>query len=82
MENMILYLLMVVMIIKLLKMIEIAENISNAIIIFHDIDASSCDGPRKLWKSILKQKNKNMKTYQYVCKNYKIKYGLGIIVFS
>ena len=63
---------------------EIAKkNISkNAIIIFHDIDASSCDGPRKLWKSIFKKKSKNIKTYQYVCKNYKIKYGLGIIVFS
>ena len=63
---------------------EIAKkNISkNSIIIFHDIDASSCDGPKKLWQSIIKKKNKNVKTYQYICKKYKIRYGIGIMVFS
>ena len=47
------------MILKLQK-----KNITNnAIIIFHDIGASSCDGP------------KNTKIYQYVCKNHKINMG-------
>tara|TARA_X000000950_G_C13916454_1_gene661251 strand:+ start:4093 stop:4767 length:675 start_codon:yes stop_codon:yes gene_type:complete len=63
---------------------EIAKkNITNnAIIVFHDIGASSCDGPKKLWNSIIRNKAKNTKTYQYVCKNYKIKYGLGILVYN
>ncbi len=63
---------------------EIAKkNITNnAIIVFHDIGASSCDGPKKLWDSIIRNKPKNTKTYQYVCKNYKIKYGLGILVYN
>ena len=54
----------------------------NSIIIFHDIDASACDGPRKLWKSIIKNKTNNMKTYQYICKDYQIRYGIGIVVLS
>ena len=63
---------------------EIAKkNIANnSIIVFHDIGASSCDGPKKLWDSIIRNKPKNTKTYQYVCKNYKIKYGLGILVYN
>ena len=59
---------------------EIAKKIfQNAIIIFHDIDASSCDGPRKLWKLILK--NKNIKTYQYVVKIIKLSMDL-VLWFS
>ena len=54
----------------------------NSVIIFHDIDASACDGPRKLWKSIIKNKTNNMKTYQYICKDYQIRYGIGIVVLS
>ena len=63
---------------------EIAKNNinKNAIIVFHDIDGSAHDGPRKLWNSIIKNKPKNSKTYQYVCKKYKIKYGLGILVYN
>ncbi len=58
------------------------KNMSKkAVIVFHDIDASSCGGPRKLWKEIKKKNliNKQFNVYEYVCKSYHTKYGIGIL---
>jgi predicted O-methyltransferase YrrM len=54
----------------------------NSIIIFHDINATACKGPGKLWKQIKKDKSKNIKKFEYVCKNYKIQYGIGVLIYS
>ena len=47
----------------------------NGTIIFHDIAASSCHGPKKLWGEI----KKKFDTKEFVSKKYFIKYGVGII---
>ena len=47
----------------------------NGTIIFHDIAASSCHGPKKLWGEI----KKKFDTKEFVSKKYFIKYGFGII---
>ena len=52
-----------------------------ALIVFHDIDATTCSGPKKLWNEIKKKNliNKQFNTYEYVCKEYHTKYGMGIL---
>tara|TARA_B100000787_G_scaffold84049_1_gene61865 strand:+ start:413 stop:1093 length:681 start_codon:yes stop_codon:yes gene_type:complete len=58
------------------------KNMSkNATIVFHDIDATSCDGPKKLWNEIKRDNllNKKFNTYEFVCKKYHTKYGIGIL---
>lgn len=51
-----------------------------SVIVFHDIDSSECNGPRKLWKEL--SKNKKYEFREYVCRKYKIKYGIGIIIIK
>ncbi len=47
----------------------------NGTIVFHDIASPSLEGPKKLWNEI---KN-NYQTKEFVCKDYLIQYGVGII---
>ena len=54
------------------------ENLNkNGIIIMHDIYASACDGPSKLWMEI--KKNKKFYTKEYLCDKYHTQYGIGYI---